>query len=318
MKSKIILIDVGYLTHKSIYHYNKMVLLKEELIENGDQEKADALFIAPSTYTFMSSLISCLKKVGINDECSDKVILAADGRHSWRKDADLNYKGNRKDKRDEAVGVDWSKEYEAHNNLLEKIEDNLPFFVVKSHGIEADDWIAYATRYFKDNLCVIVSVDADFDQLLVADNVRIFSNHPKRKLCPYKILDLDRAKEKKKAYNSLMGKIRKEASDNLISEVLTEEDYDNRKQIVTLLELPQYVIDKMLPALEEIAPLVKEYFYPEAFGVGICKKLLTLYDQDKIISYDSCRVKFEKKLIKKRKEDVKKKNEKKLGKLLHV
>ena len=115
-----------------------------------------------------------------------------------------------------------------------------------------------------------------------------------------------------------MGKIRKEASDNLISEVLTEEDYDNRKQIVTLLELPQYVIDKMLPALEEIAPLVKEYFYPEAFGVGICKKLLTLYDQDKIISYDSCRVKFEKKLIKKRKEDVKKKNEKKLGKLLHV
>ena len=312
MKDKIIVVDFTYLQHQSIFSRNNALMRKDE-IALTNPEQAQKMFIPPSTYTCMVSLISCLKKVGINDECGDKVILAVDGRHSWRKNLDSSYKGKRQEQRQQAQYINWDIEYGLHNDLVEKIDNSLPFFIVKGEGLEADDWIAEICKFFKDNQVIIISPDKDFNQLLTLDNVRIYSPHTHKSVraCPYRILDLNREKEKQKAYKSLMSKIRKETSDDLISEVLTEDDYDIRKQIVSLLELPDFVIAQMKPILEEIAPLEKEYFYPEAFGNGIYKKLVGLFDQDKIITYDNCRLKFERKL-------KKNKNKKRVKKLLPV
>ncbi|MFA5724524.1 MAG: hypothetical protein WC979_09795, partial [Candidatus Pacearchaeota archaeon] len=147
LKQKLILIDAGYLIHRSIYLYNRTLQIKQELIDNGQQEKANDMFVVPSTYTFMSSLISCLKKVGVNEECNDLILLCCDGRNSWRKIYSKEYKSNRKELREQATFIDWTKEFGKHNDQLELINDNLPIFVLKEDGLEADDWCLFGNTY---------------------------------------------------------------------------------------------------------------------------------------------------------------------------
>ncbi len=309
-QQKIILVDFTYFVHQSIYSLNSMLQRKQELIDTGNIEQAEKMLILPSTYGCMSSLISALTKVGVNEEKGDKVILACDDWHNkgWRKEIEISYKENREETRAKASFVDWTVEYAKQNELIDKIEECLPFFKIMAPMCEADDVISEAVRYFKDNECIIISPDADFQQLLTLDNVKIFSPHPHKsvKKCPYRILDLDRDKEKKKAYKTLMSKVEKEKTDNLITEVLTEEDYDKRLQCISLLTLPKFVSDKIKPFLEEVAITEKEFFYPEAFSLGIQKKLSNLYSQDKIITYQSC---YDKKLKESLKKKIKKTKE---------
>jgi len=292
MKKKCILIDAGYLIHRAIYSRNALLKRKQELLEQGKINQAKKLFIMPSSYTFMTMLISVLKKVGVNP--IDKVLICCDGRFSWRKQYEETYKENRKTIRAKATFVDWKKEFNLMDGVLEKINSNTPFFVLKTDNFEADDWIAEATKFYKDLETIIVSSDSDFLQLLVRDNVRIFSNHPKAKRIPYRILDLDREKEKKKAYKSLMKKVRKEVSDNLTSEILTEQDYDNRLKVVSLLQLPDFVSNKIKEVLNRIEGINKS-FNLSVFPFSIQKRLKSIYKKDKLVTYERCRVKLEKK-----------------------
>jgi len=229
--------------------------------------------------------------------------LAVDSRHSWRKEIDQTYKGKRKEQREQAEKVNWDKEYQAHNELLDKIDNNLPFWVVKGEQLEADDIIATIPRVFNDRQITIISPDKDFLQLLTLDNVRIWSPHPHPSVrkCPYRILDLDREKEKQKAYKELMKKIRKETSDDLVSEVSTSDDYDKRRSIIDLLKLPDFVLERLKLQLDKISTTEKICFNPQAFSPGIQKKLQSLYSQDSIISYDDCYKKLARKLTKKKK-----------------
>ncbi len=300
LKNKIIVVDFSYFVHQSIFSRNSALQRKDELSKISPSQ-ASQMFVPPATYTSMSSIIGTLKKVGINEELGDVIILALDSPNSWRKDFQKTYKANRKEQREQAQYVDWSKEYESQNKLLDKIDNGLPIWLVRGERLEADDVIATITRYFKDNEVVIISPDKDFIQLMIYDNVRIFNCHPKAKNNPYRILDLDREKEKEKAYKELMTKIRKETSDNLVSEVLTEQDYDDRKKCVSLLELPDFVLDRLELQLDTISKTEKICFHPEAFSKGIQKKLVGFFDQDKVISYDYCRKKLERKLKRKAK-----------------
>jgi len=633
---KIIVCDYTYFVHQSIYSRNNALVRKEELSLTNPEE-ASKMFIPPSTYTCLSSLLGALKKVGINEEVNDIVILAVDSRHSWRKEIDQTYKGKRKEQREQAEKVNWDKEYQAHNELLDKIDHNLPFWVVKGencllgntfiacerknkcikdinkrdkvitynfknnrfelnkveklfknkynayykleffdsnkhicmtanhkiytqrgwiktknlevrdiiytkedynllqdknnlfmlgylagftagdgylfindktyayrlmfditdieplkyiqkivkkifgkyylishrkprkegwketyqfrihgmarikfvkqlienppkddnfkkgfmsgfydaegtklkkykfgiiritntnkklinycvdilnyfdihykryyfksepiyaidinkqlmvkkffqkfypkikrktlstlknglairrieyikdfspnyfynletknhnyfangllvHNCEADDIIATIPRFFNDKQITIISPDKDFLQLLTLDNVRIWSPHPHPsvKKCPYRILDLDREKEKQKAYKELMKKIRKETSDDLVSEVSTSDDYDKRRSIIDLLKLPDFVLERLKLQLSKISTTEKICFNPSAFSKGIKKKLEGLYSTDSIILYDDCYKKLARKLTKKkklRKEAIKK------------
>jgi len=305
LQQKIILIDYSFLMFQAIYSYNSAMERKE---------LDTTLFVSPSTYIAMSSLISCLKKIGYNDEQGDKIILAGDGRDSWRKEIEKSYKGNRADQRKQARYVDWTMEFDQHNELLKRIEENLPFFIIKIEHCEADDIIAEAVRYFKDCQCVIVSPDEDMHQLLTYDNVRVFSPHPKVKLHPYRILSLDRNKEKDMAFKSIMKKIEKEKTDNLCAEILTEKEYDDRQACVSLLTLPKDIVDKIKPELDKIANVEKEFFNPEVFSPGIAKRLPSIFGTENIITYEDCVAYTERKLKRDKNKKEKVKELKKKGK----
>jgi hypothetical protein len=296
---KIILIDYSFLQFQAIWSFESAMKRREE----------QYMFVPPTTYTAMTSLIGSIKKIGYNDEEGDKIILCCDGKDSWRKEIEKSYKANRPEQREKAQYINWEQQFEQHNQLLEKIEDNLPFFVIKIDTIEADDIIAEAVRFWKDNQCIIVSPDEDMLQLLTYDNVRIFSPHPKVKLHPYKILSLNREKEKELAYKSIMKKVEKEKTDNLCSPILNEEDYDKRLKCVNLLNLPTEIKDKIIPELETVDKYEKEFFVPEAFSQGIAKRLPDMFKSDNLITYEECKAYYERKLNRlknKKKKGVKK------------
>ncbi len=298
IKQKIVLIDWSFILFQSIKSREGTIRRKEKLIEAGKLAEADKILVLPETYLATASLMSVLKKIGIDDEVGDQVILLGDS-HSWRKEIETEYKGNR---------VKISEEiWRMLNELTEKIVDNLPFFYLKIQDCECDDIISMAVRLWKDKECVVVSPDADFQQLLTFDNVKLFSNHshPSVKKCPWKILDLDREKEKEKAYKSFIKKINKESTDNLITDVANEEQYDNRIKCVKLTELPPDIEAKIIPELQKIENVEKDFFHPEVFSPGIQKKLEGLFSQDNILTYQSCRDYIERKLKKEQNKKLK-------------
>ena len=278
-KSKIILVDWGYILHSSIYSYNSAIM------NNRD-------FIMPSTFTAMTMLISALKRVGINPETDDRVLICCDDK-SWRREVDRNYKSNREQIREQAKYVDWKKEFKNHSNLLDKIKVGTSFFVIRCQECEADDLIAEAVRFYKDRECIIISPDSDFYQLLIYDNVKIFSPHPKARRIPYRILSLDRENEKKLAYKSLMKKIEKEASDNLVTEIANEQDYDKRAKLVNLLELPDFISKRIIEKLKDLDGIVKEDYKLSVFSPSIQRRLKEIYNKESVITYEKCREKFE-------------------------
>jgi hypothetical protein len=296
---------------QAINSYNATMEKKDKLIQEGRREEAEQILALPSTYITMTSIIGSLKKIGYSDEEGDKIILCGDGRNCWRKEIEKSYKGNREEQRSKLRFVDFDKEFENHNQQLERIKENLPMFVIKLDRIEADDIISEATRYFANNLCIVVSSDKDFTQLLTYDNVRWYSTHRVYKDHPYKILSLDRNREKELAYKELMKKVEIEKTDNLCSPVLNEEDYDKRLMCVSLLDLPQEIKDKIRPELEKINVTGKEFFYPEAFSPGIAKRLPSIFGTENIITYEACRLKMERKLKKEKNTTIKPKKSKK-------
>ncbi|KKM16516.1 hypothetical protein LCGC14_1685130, partial [marine sediment metagenome] len=117
MENKTIILDFGIFQHRSIY-----ATLKNRTI--------------PATYTCLSAMLGCSRKIGITK--SDKIIIACDGRGNWRKSYETDYKGNRAQKRKESP-IDWDKEFEKMNWLLQVLDQSTTFHVVKLPKIEADD-----------------------------------------------------------------------------------------------------------------------------------------------------------------------------------
>lgn len=181
----------------------------------------------PATYTCMSMMLSSLKELKANSD--DLIIIACDSpKGSWRKDFDQAYKGGRKESRDK-FDIDWKSEFEQFGQLKTNLMFNTPFKVLEGDKLEADDIIAVAVRYFAPTPCVIVSTDSDYEQLTCFPNVQCFSPVSKK----YKIV--------KNPYKLLAKKIEKERTDNLISPILTEADYNKRKMLVDLTVLPDFV-----------------------------------------------------------------------------
>lgn len=299
---KIILIDWGYFVHAAINSKNSLLKSKQELLEIGQVDKANSMFISPVGYTIWNMLLSNLKKICVTEESI--VIIAQDdyGRGNWRTEYDRNYKGNRKQIRQQATFIDWKEEFENANRILDQIIKSTPFYALRIEKLEADDIIAYFTRYYcKDNKIVIISVDADYEQLLCYDNVALFSPHPKRKKNPWKILDVDREKEKQKALKSLMKKIKREAADNLISDINTIEDYEKREKIVKLIELPQEIDKKIEEYIQKVNwndKLYNNNFLPFK-NSKITSRYIDIYSDKNTISYDKQRNKLLKYLDKK-------------------
>lgn len=253
-KGKVIVLDFGIFSHRSIFAWRNN---KKSSVE----------------YTCLNMIIACLRRVGV--EPMDEIIVACDGKGNWRKAVDSCYKANRKEFREKQTDIDWGVMYGRMNALLTKIDDGTDWQIIKLEKIEADDIGAVACRFFKDREVVLVSYDKDWEQLTAYDNVKLFSPLTKE----YKIV--------KDPYLILAQKIEKETSDNLINPILTEADYNKRKMIVSLLELPDFVEDVCIEAFKNIKE--KEGFIDFIPFPKMREKIAGLYnDKSKIVTYESC------------------------------
>jgi len=267
-KGKVILVDWGMILHRTVFAWRK------------DKD-------VPLSFLALNQLVSYLYKIGL--EKKDIIIIAVDSeKGSWRRDAIQEYKANRKQKRESYSDLDWKLLFREFDELLELIKKATPFHVIKIDKLEADDIIAYATKFYKDRECIIVSVDKDFELLWERKNVKIFSPLVKfrgkrgaYKICPNE--DYPKRLLKKK--------IKREESDNLVSEIHTAEEYELRKIVVDLLNLPKYVELLVAKELKKINNKKKWDInlipYPK-----IRKKLLQAFYNCDIIDYRECEMAF--------------------------
>jgi hypothetical protein len=216
-------------------------------------------------------ILANLLRIGVNPQ--DEIMIACDYGHSWRKQFDENYKANRKALREGYTDVNWTEMFGKMNTLLQKLDYATDWQVLREDSIEADDWFAVASKVFSDRTVVIVSYDKDLEQLLVRDNVKIFSPLSKK----YKIV--------KNGFAILASKINKEPSDNLINPVLNETDFDRRDLIVNLLDLPPFISDKLEAKLKTLQP--KDENVEEFPFTSLREKYCSLYnDKSKIVTLE--------------------------------
>jgi len=252
-QGKIICIDWGIFSHRAIF----------SSIKNKD---------IPIEYTCLSMIIASLRRVGVNPE--DEIILAIDSRGSWRKKIDQNYKANRKEFR-EKFDINWGEAYGRMNSLLEKLDMGTNWRQVKIEHLEADDIMAVACRYYADKSVILVTSDGDMEQLTAYPNVKVFSPLSKR----YKVI--------KNPYKTLAKRIECEKSDNLVNPILNSQDYEKRKQIVSLLELPDFVESQ---CIEQFKNFQSKYGDLEEIPFrSMREKIGGLYnDKSKVVTFHSC------------------------------
>jgi len=301
--SKCILLDMSVLAHKSIFSFGSMTLMKME------GKLPSSTFIPPVSYSYFSQIISILKKIGLDED--DTVICALD-HHSWRKNYDANYKAQRQGFRDSFKHINWEKEYGAINKINEQLEEATNFHFLRIENCESDDIIATACKYFKDQTCVIVSIDADLEQLAYYPNVRCFSPLVKFKGLKgaYKKVDNPLAIIEKKCR---LG----DTSDNILvnKDKDTPEDAELRRFIIDLVNLPEFV---STPILNELQHLPKKEFHPDLlpFPDSLGQRFQQIYEKKNIITYDACIAYSEKRAARKAKKSKEKREAKKKSKMV--
>ena len=109
-----------------------------------------------------------------------ELVIASDGKHSWRKQIFPNYKANRKKSRDQS-GHDWESIFDFLNRIKLELKEFLPYKIIEVETAEADDVIAVLIRRMERIIgpnhakkILIVSGDKDFIQLH-NDNVKQYS-----------------------------------------------------------------------------------------------------------------------------------------------
>ena len=252
----------------------------------------------PKTYPpqlCLTMIISCLKIIGV--EPDDTIIVAVDFMKSWRKQITDEYKSGRAKKRVDS-GIDFPHWYKKFNELTDHLEKVLDWHFIKIEHLEADDIMAICTRYYSDREVVLVTYDKDLEQCWSYPNVKIFSPMTKA----YKLRP-----DNFNAYNFLASKIKKEASDDLTSPILNEEDYDRRMLCVNLLELPEWVEKSVRDKLDN---LPAKQLNIEGIPFRVIKERYNgIFSNKDIVTYEDCLKKDERKELKKKKAKAKAKED---------
>jgi len=249
----------------------------------------------PLEYIILNMILSSLIKIGV--EPMDKILIARDGRGNWRHDYDKEYKANRKEFRESFEDIDWKETFEKFNKVAEWLEQGTDWQLIQLEKIEADDIASVICRYYKEKEIILVSYDKDWEILLSYPNVKIFSILKKYKgnKGAYKI-----PTPNFNAYKLLASKVKQEKTDNLITPILSEKDYENRLKCVNLLELPEFIEGQIIKELENYKEkeMIDINFIPFR---TIKEKLENLYNnKEKIITYEMCEKYEEKKKKRKR------------------
>ena len=287
---KIILLDGGVFTHKAIFNWAMM-----KKIAKPDQ------FVAPSHYNYFQSIITTLKKIGVDKD--DTVIVCLEGA-SWRKDYLGEYKAQRAKAREEQTLIDWPYHYGKINEINEQLENSTNWHFLRIKGMEADDIQAVACKTFSDKECIIVTIDKDLFMLAHFKNTKIFSLN-------IKYQGSKGVYEKvENPLGILSEKCEKgDVSDNIIVRkdpmkykvIDTDEDYRLREFIINLIELPKFVSDPIERVLLNL-PIKEEHLDKLPFSESLAKRFPQIYLKDKVVTPEQCH-----KYIEKKKEKTKKK-----------
>lgn len=195
----------------------------------------------PASFTYMAILVGLLKRLKVT--LDDKVIMAVDAGRSWRKSEDHKYKAQRTEDREKKEDQAWWKaKYDEFNALLPRLEQALPYHFVKAWGYEADDTASVVCKTNQDAEIILISSDKDWEMLAYYKNVKIFSPISKK------------FKHVPNPMKVLLEKINGDVSDNLLEKPSSEREFEIRKRIVDLINLPNEVaqviqkeLDKMMP-----------------------------------------------------------------------
>ena len=151
---KIVAIDSSGLFFPTVFSWERQTLEKI-------QSKSDN-FIMPPHAVYFSSLLSCLKKIGVDK--NTKIVVSLEGK-SWRKQIAGYYKAQRADDREKHKLIDWDKQFKKLNEVNNKLDKATDWHFIREWNSECDDILAVCCRYFKDDEVVIVTGDKDLHQL---------------------------------------------------------------------------------------------------------------------------------------------------------
>lgn len=312
---KVVIIDSMVIGHRSIFSWGAQQRLKNEGKLKGN-------FITPIGYNYFNTCMSILKKVGITRD--DLIILAGDGRSSWRKAFLPEYKATRKELRAKQTHINWDDAYSKVSNMEEQLDQSTNWTFIKLNkifnfadliltdegkkfsienneikydkefSIEADDIQAVACRYFKDREIILVTIDEDLDQLMYYDNVKVFNpniKYKKSKKGFYKIIAEFKEENKDKALQILNKKIKSgDISDNIIVDKENDTEYlaEIRKLIISLLTLPSFVEEPIIKALDYMENKTTNYAtLPCIKSLGKRERFDKIYDKDNIVSMEA-------------------------------
>lgn len=151
--------------------YNQVILASLfASIGNHTDVAADENIIR---HMFLNSLRSNRKKFS---EEYGEIVICADGKNTWRREAYPYYKANRKKSRDES-GMDWNALFEIMNTVRDELREFFPYKVIHIDHCEADDIIGTVIHEYGSELNIgsekflILSGDKDYIQLQNYANV---------------------------------------------------------------------------------------------------------------------------------------------------
>jgi hypothetical protein len=112
----------------------------------------------------------------------DRVIIAYDGKHYWRKNLFPEYKAHRKDARDKNKLIDFDEFFVVLNEFIEEFKKSFTNLVhLQVDSAEADDVIAvFVKSNHEKNKITVVTGDSDFKQLLRYSNVTLYDPMKKK------------------------------------------------------------------------------------------------------------------------------------------
>ena len=283
--SKVIVIDSSGLYFPAVFSWERQIIKQQET--NSD------MFIMSPIQVYFSSLISCLKKIGVDEDT--KVIIALEGK-SWRKKYYAPYKAQREGDRQKHEAIDWDKCFKELNDFHDLLDRTTDWQFIREWDSECDDILSVACRHFKDDEVIIVSGDGDLKQLAYYENVRFFNIYKKCKGSrgmyelisnPLKIL-ADKAKKG-------------DVSDNIIPSINdTEEDFELRYMLVNLLKLPVEIEDSITNEFKKLKN--KEKHLAQMPFTKMADKFLTIYDKKYQITEEYCYALETKRIARKKKE----------------
>jgi hypothetical protein len=209
---------------------NRVILLDNGYIYRRAMMAFRRVYYPTAPELWASIVVSCLKvlKVTLND-----LVIVADDYSSWRKKYYTGYKKQRQEQRDALEDDDWFKEvFGEYNSRVELFKASTPWQFVKKWELEADDWAGIVPKFYNDREVILISSDSDWQQLVNSKypNVKLFSPVAK------KFMGV------KNGFQVLQQKIELgDKKDGVMSQGETEQDFNNRKLVKSLLDLPDFV-----------------------------------------------------------------------------